>query len=208
MKYSWVILVLVILLSGCTTTQTTQTDLNIEKTNIMEEKKILMIVAPENFRDEEFLEPKKVFESNGAEIIVASKEVQEAKGMFGTTAKIDIDIEDVNVDEYDAVIFVGGSGSSVYYKDQTALNIAKKAYEKNKVVGAICIAPGILANAGILNGKKATIWDSGDGTYKKILEDNGVQYTGNNVEQDGRIITANGPHAATQFGEKIIEILS
>jgi protease I len=206
MKYI-ILLVLLIFLSGCTT-QVEQTNLNIEKTNIMEGKKILMIVAPENFRDEEFLEPKKVFEDNDATVVVASKGVQEAKGMFGAIAKIDLDISEVNVDEYDAIVFVGGSGSSIYYTDQTALNIAREAFNKGKVIGAICIAPGILANAGILDGKRATIWDSGDGQYKNILEKGGAQYTGKNVEQDGNIITANGPHAAREFGEKIVEALS
>jgi len=182
--------------------------INIEKNNkIMEGKKILMIVAPENFRDEEFLEPKKVFEDNGVNVVVASKDVSEAKGMLGATAKIDLDIKDVNVDEYDAIVFVGGSGSSIYYNDENALNIAREAYNKGKIVAAICIAPGILANAGILNGKKATIWN-GDEQYKSILEKGGAQYTGNNIEQDGNIITANGPHAAKEFGEKILKSLS
>lgn len=174
----------------------------------MVNKKILMVVAPENFRDEEFLEPKKVFESNDIEVNVASKEVKEAKGMFGTTAGIDLDIEDVKVDDYDAVVFVGGAGSAIYFENQTALNIAKEAYDKGKIVGAICIAPGILANSGILKGKKATIFDSGDGQFPSMLKKKDAECTGNNVEQDGRIITANGPQAAEEFGRKIVENLS
>jgi len=195
---------ILIFLGGCV--QQIQ-DLNIEKSNIMDGKKVLMIVAPENFRDEEYMEPRNIFENDGLEVIVASKEVQEAKGMFGTTIKIDLDIEDVNVEDYDTVVFVGGSGSSVYYNDSIVLNIAREAYNKGKIIGAICIAPGILAKAGILEGKKATIWDSGNREFIKILEESGAIYTGADVEQDGNIITANGPHAAQEFGEKIVQSL-
>lgn len=198
-------LLILIFLSGCTSSSQ---NINIKKTNIMGEKKILMIVAPENFRDEEFLEPKKVFENNGLKVTVASKGVKEATSMVKRIKiKVDLDVEEVNVTNYDAIVFIGGSGASIYYDDQTVLNIAKEAYEKNKVVGAICIAPGILAKSGILRGKKATIWDSGSGDFVKILEEGGATYTGANVEQDGKIITANGPHAAKEFGEKILEAL-
>ncbi len=194
-----------IFLSGCV-----NKDINKETNNnmSMEGKKILMVIAPRNFRDEEFLKPKEIFEKNNIEVTVASKGVKEATGMLGAKADVDIDIGEVNVDKYDAVVFVGGGGASVYYEDPTALNIARESYEKGKVVAAICIAPGILAKAGILKGKKATIWDSGNGEFIKILEEEGATYTGENVEQDGKIITANGPHAAEEFGERIVKSLS
>jgi len=171
------------------------------------EGRILMVVAPKNFRDEEFMIPKQVFENSGFEVIVASKGVKQATGMFTATAEVDKDIGEVDITKYDGVVFVGGSGSSVYYEDKAALELAKLFYENNKITAAICIAPGILAKAGILNGKRATIWDSGDGDFIKILKDGGADYTGANVEQDGKIVTANGPHAAKEFGENIIKLI-
>lgn len=172
---------------------------------IMIEKKVLMIIAPKNFRDEEFLEPKKVFEDNEFNVKVASKGVKEAKGMLGAKVKVDLDINEVEVEDYDAIVFIGGSGASIYYDDKTALNIAREGFEKRKIIGAICIAPGTLAKAGILKGKKATIWDSGNREFISKLEDGGAKYTGKNVEQDGDIITANGPGAATNFGLAVAE---
>ena len=173
----------------------------------METKKILMVVAPKNFREEEFSEPKKVFENNGLNVTIASKGTAQATGIFGSKVEVDIDIEDVNVDEYSAVVFIGGGGSSIYYDDQTTLKVTREAYQKGKVLAAICIAPGILAKAGILNGKKATIWESGDREFSKMLEEGGATYTGANVEQDGKIITANGPQVAKEFGERIVKAL-
>lgn len=160
-------------------------------------KKILMVVAPKNFRDEELLEPKGVFEGYGADVTIAST-VSEPRGMFGARVSA-ISLEDVDVNEYDAVVFVGGSGSSVYFNNSRILAMAKKSYEAGKVTAAICIAPSILANAGILKGKKATTYPSEKGN----LEAKGTIYTGKAVTQDGKIITASGPQAARQFAEAI-----
>ncbi len=121
-----------------------------------------MVIAPKNFRDEEFMVPKQVFENSGFEVTVASKGVKQATGMFTATAEVDKDIGEVDITGYEAIVFVGGGGASVYYEDKTALDLAKLFYENGKVTAAICIAPGILAKAGILTGKRATIWDSGE----------------------------------------------
>jgi protease I len=173
-----------------------------EKGGVMEGTKILMVVAPENFRDEEYQKPREILEQAGAEITVASKGVTEAKSLQGGKVKVDKDIGQVNVDDYQALVFVGGPGSSVYFEDQTALNLAKSAFEKGKVVSAICIAPSILANAGILSGKKATAYSS----EKDNLVAKGAQFTGESVTADGKIVTANGPEAAEEFGKKLVEV--
>lgn len=165
--------------------------------------KILMIVAPEGFRDEECFEPKKVFEQNGAELAIASKGVKEAKGKLGKSIKVDLDISEVEVADYDAVVFVGGPGAVEYFDDANALDIAKDAFEQGKVVAAICIAPSILANAGILAGKNATSYPS----EKENLKAKGAIYTGEPVAADGNIVTANGPAAAKDFGKAILDAL-
>jgi len=165
--------------------------------------KVLMVVAPQNFRDEEYQKPRQVLEAAGWQIEVASKGVNEATGMLGAKAKIDKDISQVNVDDYQGVVFVGGTGAAVYFEDQTALALAKTAFEKGKVVGAICIAPSILANAGILQGKRATAFSSEQGN----LSAKGAYYTGESVTVDGKIVTANGPGAAEEFGRRIADKL-
>jgi protease I len=169
-------------------------------------KKICMIIAHQGFRDEELIHTRKVLEDAGGEVTIASTSTTPAKGMFGATATPNILIDQINVDQYDAVVFVGGMGSETYFDHPTALNIAKQAYSKNKIVSAICIAPSILANAGLLTGKRATVW-AGD-KYINILRSKGANYTGETVARDGRIITGNGPEAAKQFGEAIVRALA
>lgn len=169
----------------------------------LSEKKVLMVVAPENFRDEELKEPMDIFTRSGAEVTIASKGVNRVTGMFGAEVKVDKDLAEVNVVDYDAVIFVGGSGADVYFNDSRAHALATNAFKGGKIVGAICIAPSTLANAGLLKGKKATSFSS----EKKNLVKKGANYTGAAVERDGRIITGRGPEAAEEFGNEVASAL-
>ncbi|HQA04190.1 MAG TPA: DJ-1/PfpI family protein, partial [Thermodesulfovibrio thiophilus] len=86
----------------------------ISATYASESKKVLMIIASQNFRDEEFLTPKQIFEKAGFNVIVASSSLNTAKGTLGATVKPDILIKDVNVKTFDAVVFVGGPGAEEY----------------------------------------------------------------------------------------------
>jgi len=169
----------------------------------MKNEKILMVVAPENFRDEEYQKPKEVLENAGYQVVTASKGVSVAKGMLGANISVDQDVISVNISDYSALVFVGGSGASVYFNDQVALNLAKEAISQGKVVGAICIAPSILANAGVLVGKSATCFSSEAGNLKA----KGANYSGGSVTVDGEIVTADGPGSAEEFGRKILEVL-
>jgi protease I len=166
-------------------------------------RRILMVVAPRDFRDEEFFEPKKIFEDAGATVTVSSQGVLEATGLLGGKVRIDKDLAEVRASDYDAVVFVGGGGATIYFDDPLALNLAKTAFTANKVVAGICIAPTILAKADVLRGKRATAFSS----EKETLEADGAVYTGEAVTVDGKIITARGPEAAKEFGQKIVETL-
>ena len=167
-------------------------------------KKILMIIASKNFRDEEYIKPKEVLSKAGAEIITASSSKNVSQGVLGAKVKPDILISEVNVGDYAAVIFVGGAGSKEYQDNPAAHKIIKEAVTQNKVVAAICIAPAILANAGILKGKNATAFPS----VKTQLVFKGANYTGKPVEIDGNIITGSGPESAEDFGKVIAKTLT
>jgi len=165
-------------------------------------KKVLMIIAPGDFRDEEYFDTRKVLEESGIEITVANSTGQTSKSMFGKVVNPDKNFYDVDSKDYDAIVFVGGTGTSVYFDNKQAQNLAKEFNESGKVVAAICIAPVILARAGILNGKKATVFPSSRNDINAV-----GTYTGSSVEVDGKIVTGSGPEAAKEFGKKIIEAI-
>ena len=172
-------------------------------------KKILFIIAKQDFRDEEYFIPKSILEKE-FEVKTASNtnEGEIALGFLGGEAKIDINYKNVNVDDFDAIIFVGGQGAPKNLDDEISYKIAKETVQKNKLLCAICIAPTILAKAGVLRGKKATVWHSEINKEPiKILEENGAIFVNEDVVEDNNIITANGPKAAEKFGYKILEKL-
>lgn len=165
--------------------------------------KALFIIAPTDFRDEELFEPKKLLEENGIETAVASLNTDTAIGVMKGEQKVDLDISEVKIDDYDAIIFIGGPGARIYFENETAIKLAKNADAKGKIIGAICIAPVILANAGILSEKSVTCWP-GD---SEQVERGGAKYEEGEVIVDGKIITASGPKAAHKFGEEILKAL-
>jgi protease I len=175
---------------------------------ILSGKKIAMIIAFRAFQDEEYFIPKEIFETNGAEVITASDSPGTAIGTQGGDTKVDVLIGDINIDDFQAVLFIGGSGAQEYIEDEDCHGIAREAVEKDKVLGAICIAPAILARAGVLKKKKATVWSSAmDKSAIKILKVSGAIYQEEPVVVDGKIITASGPAAAEEFANKIIGLL-
>ena len=167
------------------------------------ELKIAMIIAPDKFRDEELRVPLTAFKNAGFKVTVFSSKTSEITGMLGYKFTPDKKLSALNVNEFDAVVFVGGSGASVYWNDKRCHQICKSAVKQNKILAAICISPVTLANAGVLNGKKATVWP---GVSKKLTA-RGAIFTGKPVTIDGNIITANGPKAASKFATAIISKL-
>lgn len=167
-------------------------------------KSILMVIAPDRFRDEELFTPREYFLSRGAKVEVASSASGEVRGMLGRTYRPEKKLSGVNVDDYDAVIFVGGVGAQAYFDDPDAHKLARSAVEKGKVVGAICLAPGILAKAGVLKGRSATVFRSA----REILVEGGARFVEEHCVRDGKIVTADGPAAAEKFAETITQVLT
>lgn len=171
-------------------------------------KKIAMLVAFREFRDEEYFIPKQILERAGAKIITASASTGKAIGKLGGDTEVNILISDLKAADYDAILFIGGPGAAKYIDDETCHQIARETVETGKVLGAICIAPAILAKAGVLKGKKATVWSSPmDKSAVKILKENGAVFQEESVVADGKIVTASGPLAAKEFAETIIDIM-
>jgi len=169
-------------------------------------KKIAMIIAFRDFRDEEYFIPKQILEKENAEITTCSSSLGRAIGKLGGEADVNVLIKNIDVENYDAILFIGGSGAAKLIDDENCHRIAREAVENNKVLGAICIAPAILAKAGVLKDKKATVWSSMmDKSAVKILNNSGANYQSDLVVVDGKIITASGPVAAKEFAEKVKE---
>ena len=165
-------------------------------------KKVLMVIAPNDFRDEELFETKEILEKSNIDVTIVNSTGQPSKSMFGKIVTPDKNFYDVDTKDFDAIVFVGGTGTKAYFNHNRTLELAKEFFKSGKVVAAICIAPTILVNAHVLNGKKATCYPSERNNVNAV-----GSYTGSVVEVDGKIITGSGPEAASEFGERIVEAL-
>ena len=168
----------------------------------------VLVIAFQGFQDFEYQATKKALEDVNIKTTTISSKVGEAIGKFGQSVNIKKTFSDIEVERFGAVVFIGGPGAAEYIEDNSAHQLARQAIEKNKVLGAICLAPAILAKAGALKEKKATVWSSPqDKETIQILEEGQAEYIDEPIVVDGRIITANGPMVAEAFGQRIGELL-
>ncbi len=167
--------------------------------------KVLMVIAQDGFRDEELAVPREVLEREGHSVKVASITRAKAKGSRGAVVSPDMAAYEANPDFFDAVLVVGGPGSEALSEDRSVLRLVIEAAQRKKVVGAICMGPMTLAKAGVLSGRKATIFPerSAIGTLRL----NAAEYVGGEVVVDGNVVTADGPLSAGKFGAQVAALL-
>ena len=110
----------------------------------------------------------------------------------------------LKVDDYDALIFIGGIGAGEYIFDQAALSLIRQAWDKRKILAATSTAPTILASAGILKGVKVTALITESDRLKAV----GAVYTGTPVEQNMKIITCTSPAAAVPFARAVTDAIT
>ena len=173
----------------------------------LSDKKVAIVIAHENFRDEEFAQPHASLNLAKADVTVVSRAVGKCYGTKGSVVHARMSLDDAAKLDWDAVVFVGGAGSATYTDDPVAHALALRTNERGKLVAAICKAPTILAHAGLIRGAQATSFvdDQND------LRAHGVIVTGAPVvetEVNGApVITANGPQSAFAFGQAIVNSL-
>jgi len=171
-------------------------------------KKAALIIGSQNFRDEELFETKRILDAALVQTVIASTRTGVIQGVLGNVAEATIPVNRLKVDDYDAIIFIGGPGAAEYANNPAnnpaIMNMVRETVRKGKVLGAIGVAPTILANANVLAGIRATSFLSERGRLIQA----GAIYTVFPVERERSIITATGPDAAVQFGRVITYALA
>ncbi len=168
--------------------------------------KALLIISSTGYQPMEYGATKAVLEQSGIKVATGSDKLGKAKAVDGTTTEAEVKVNEVNINDYSALFFIGGPGALASLDNGDSYNLLRAWQASGKPFGAICISPRILAKAGVLKNKKATGWD-GDGKLSEVFNEFGVEYVRENVVVDGNVITANGPLAAEEFGRKIVGVL-
>jgi protease I len=168
-------------------------------------KRALVVIAQSGYQDHELEGTVNGLLSGGLQVTLCSKEEGECQGKLGGTVQSTIAMRDADTADFETIAFIGGPGARALAEDEDALDLAARFALRRKPMGAICIAPTILAAAGVLRGKRATVWND-DGKTDAILREAGATYTGEMVTVDGLLVTGNGPAAAEEFGKALARL--
>jgi protease I len=169
--------------------------------------KVLVAIAPERYRDEELDEPLAVFTGKGLEYEISSVRRGTCRGMLGGKVTATMGFDEADPASYDGIVIIGGAGSPAYlWGSRELADLVQAFHAARKVIAAICLSPVVLARAGILKGRNATLFRSADAISEMIK--GGAILANTAVVEDGLVITADGPAAARAFGEAVVAALN
>jgi protease I len=147
-------------------------------------KKVLIFVEAE-FEDLEFWVPNMRLQEEGAEVIVAGTgSAIDYRGKYGLHAHPDTTADQVNPDDFDAVVIPGGWCPDKLRRYEAVLNIVRQIYNDGKIVASICHGGWVPASAGILKGHRAT----GSVGIKDDLIHAGAEWVDESAFRDGNIV--------------------
>ncbi len=135
---------------------------------------------------------------------------KEVSSSFNQKCIVDSIVEDINVDDYDALAIPGGFEEFEFYKeayDEKFLNVIRDFQKQKKLIASICVAALSLGKSGILNGRFATTYN------KKAIRQNTLKKYGVNVKNepvviDGNVITCWNPSTAIDVAFLLLERLT
>ena len=171
--------------------------------------KRVMILATNGFEQSELMKPKANLENAGIETTVVSLEKGEIKGWdqddWGESVGVEKTVDEISdCSGYDALLLPGGQiNPDLLRVNDRAVAIVKEFDAAGKPIAAICHAPWMLIEAGIVEGKTAT-------SYKSIrtdLKNAGANVVDKEVVVDGNIITSRNPDDIPAFSKALIEML-
>ena len=168
----------------------------------------ILIIATDGFEEWELFGPRQILQERGAEVVLASLKLDPIQATIhdqpGKTIRPDLTIDDVNVDDFDALILPGG----VRNPDQLRLHgnviaVIRLFAEQDKPIGAICHGPWLLVEADLLRGRTATSWPS----IRTDLRNAGARVVDEAAVSDGKIVTSRKPDDVEAFTNALIDLI-
>ncbi|MBX9661066.1 MAG: DJ-1/PfpI family protein [Nitrospiraceae bacterium] len=120
-------------------------------------------------------------------------------------------LNDVNVDEFDALVLPGGFADAGFYEEALSkpfLDVIRNFDKRQAPIAAVCVSALSLAAAGILNGRRATIYHQIGGKRKAELENYGAVFVDKPMVVDGNVMTSTGPGTGIELALKLLEVLT
>jgi len=163
-------------------------------------KRVLCLLAP-GFEEIETVTPIDLLRRSGAVVVVASlTDELMVKGRSNLSLRAEVRLDDIIDEDFDLLLIPGGPGVQGLREDGRAATLAGTFHARGKYVAAICAAPTVLKDAGLLTGKKFT-------AHFSVHEKLGLVTDAERVVQDGNIITSRGAGTSVDFGLALVRAL-
>ena len=168
----------------------------------------ILIMATDGFEQSELFVPLEKLRAAGADVHIAAPKKGDIRGWdkdnWGRSVVADLGIDEVDADEYDALVLPGGQmNPDVLRINERAVELVLDFLDSEKIVAAICHAPWLLVEADAVEGRMLTSWPS----VKTDIENAGGDWVDEEVVVDDNIITSRSPKDLDAFCAKIIEEL-
>jgi 4-methyl-5(b-hydroxyethyl)-thiazole monophosphate biosynthesis len=166
--------------------------------------RVLVPLAP-GFEDLEAVTIVDLLRRAGIEVVTAGLQPGLVQGARGMRMQPDALLDEVLDHDFAMIAMPGGMpGAENLKNDPRIIALLKKMAAAGKYTAAVCAAPIALAQAGLLDGKRATSYPG----FVDKLSIPGGRYTGAAVEVDGKVVTSRGPGTAMDFALELIELLA
>jgi protease I len=160
-----------------------------------------LIISADNFEDSELLVPYYRLREEGIAVDIASFKHGRIHGKHGYEIDVNVDINKVHAQDYDALVLPGGKAPAILRKNARVLEVARAFMSAGKPVAAICHGPQILVSAGLLNGRAATCYRS----VADELKAGGARYEDADVVVDGNLVTSRQPSDLPAFLRELMK---
>ncbi len=164
--------------------------------------KIAFVVA-DGFEDDEFGTPKAALSDAGYEIDVIGIGDTIVRGRHDTAVSVSTTIDDADPADYVALVIPGGFSPDRLRTDDRVVTFVKQMAERGVPIAAVCHAPSLLIEAGLVTGRTMTSWPS----IRTDLRNAGANVVDDEVVIDGQYITARNPDDLPAFSAAILEQL-
>ena len=170
------------------------------------EGKKVAILTENGFEESELTSPKQALEQAGASVDIVSPQKDKVIGWkdkgWSIELKVDKNVTDAHVDDYDALVIPGGViNPDLMRRNEDCISFAREFLQSGKPVAAICHGPQLLIETGLLSGRNMTSFMS----IKTDLKNAGVRWEDKEVVVDNGLVTSRSPKDLEAFNKKVIE---
>ena len=168
----------------------------------MDAVKTALVIFADGFEELEAVGTADILRRLGVKVTTAALNWKRATGAHGMEIATDASLGEACMGDYDVVVLPGGMpGAANLAADEQVADVLKRTSERGAVIAAICAAPFVLAEQGLLDGKKFTMYPGFDSRL------NGLKYASDPAMRDGNIVTGKGPGAVFDFAAEIAEAI-